>query len=695
MRFNRNLLVTCIIFLIPVVIILPTAGQFHYTPGSAYSDIAITHYPNMLFIQKTIKETGTIPLWNPYILSGYPFNADPLSGLWYPPGWIALLLPLPFGINLDVILHILFGGWGVFLFLQRMKYNQIISLFGAGVFLLLPKIYAHFGAGHITYLYAFTLTPWLFWAAIRLVKKPYLLEGLLISGMILADVRWVPYGIMGWLVVSWINWRENHVNKERLLQLITKKIVAMTLALLLSAPLLLPFLQYTILSTRSLLTTGDNLFLSLPTANLLGIFSPSYGGTAEWAFYCGAGITLIALLSLFSNHKNWVYAWLNIWLFCLLWSLGSNLPGLSIIAGLPGFNLLRVPPRAMFLGNLAIIFLAAEGIRWIGSIESNNNWKKVRLSFVGVTLFCILIAIMTMAIVGEKAISFQFGAVIILICAIALELWNQHKPYAKTIIAIALIISACDLIVADYRNFDTHEKDLMIPTSAMQMLSNKNQSTRIYSPSYSVSQEMAMEQGWMVTEGIHPMQLKNYVEYFEKASGVKANHYSVVQPPLATGNPEVDNIDAKPDLDRLARLNVAIIASNYPIESIDENEIYSDKELWLYLNPKFSEFPIKVKEKGRIDKVKTIQYTPNRIVYQTDGDAGQILTSEINYPGWIAYDNGVEITLLNSKELFRSVEISSGKHQIEFKYQPILTYIGSGIALITLLFIYIYRRIKL
>ncbi|HEX2980540.1 MAG TPA: hypothetical protein VHO48_09775, partial [Anaerolineaceae bacterium] len=85
---------------LPLVMLLPFLGQFAYPIHSSFSDLAISHYPNAVFLRRSILVYGQIPLWSGSILSGYPFAANPLSGLWYPPGWLALLFPLPFGLNL-------------------------------------------------------------------------------------------------------------------------------------------------------------------------------------------------------------------------------------------------------------------------------------------------------------------------------------------------------------------------------------------------------------------------------------------------------------------------------------------------------------------------------------------------------------------------------------------------------------------
>ncbi|HNR47580.1 MAG TPA: hypothetical protein PKO03_10940, partial [Anaerolineaceae bacterium] len=76
---------------LPLLIYLPTINQFALSASSTYSDLLISHYPNALFLARGLTQWHVIPLWSNTILSGYPFFANPLSGLWYFPGWLALI----------------------------------------------------------------------------------------------------------------------------------------------------------------------------------------------------------------------------------------------------------------------------------------------------------------------------------------------------------------------------------------------------------------------------------------------------------------------------------------------------------------------------------------------------------------------------------------------------------------------------
>jgi len=150
---------------IPLLLLLPSLKSFPYpASGSQYSDLVISHYPNAVFLKEAITNWQDIPLWSPTILSGYPFAANPLSGLWYPLGWLMLLLPLPLGFNILVGLHLIWGGLGMYKLMNEEGLGHAAALFAGLAFALLPKFFAHYGAGHLTLLYAVPWTPWLLWS---------------------------------------------------------------------------------------------------------------------------------------------------------------------------------------------------------------------------------------------------------------------------------------------------------------------------------------------------------------------------------------------------------------------------------------------------------------------------------------------------------------------------------------------------
>src|SRR5260221_8711481 len=132
-----------------------------YPPDSNYTDLLLSHLPNAVYWRDSLVHFAQWPLWNGQIYAGLPFAADPLAGIWYPPALALLALPLPFGFNLLLALHLAWAGYGLFRFLRGEGLALPASALGAVAFAGTPKLVAHLGAGHVSLVYAVAWTPWL------------------------------------------------------------------------------------------------------------------------------------------------------------------------------------------------------------------------------------------------------------------------------------------------------------------------------------------------------------------------------------------------------------------------------------------------------------------------------------------------------------------------------------------------------
>lgn len=88
-------------------------------------------------------------------------------------------------------------------------------------------------------------------------------------------------------------------------------------------------------------------------------------------------------------------------------------------------------------------------------------------------------------------------------------------------------------------------------------------------------------------------------------------------------------------------------------------------------------------------QVRVISYQRNRVVLETENpQAGTLITSEADYPGWKALVDGLEHPIKLFDGAFRSLELPAGRHRIEFLFRPaILWWCGavSGLALLGVL----------
>lgn len=678
------------LFCLPLLFILPGIFSFPYPSAEAlYSDISVTHYPNAIFLRRSILEWRTIPLWSPTILSGYPFGADPLSGLWYPLGWIALLLPLPFGFNFMVMMHLFWGGIGIYYLLQLEGVNKSVSILGALAFEALPKLFAHYGAGHLTLLYAVPWTPWLLlaessrmsvdklnWFSGKLAKLfGWLLQpGIILALIFLADPRWAIYaGLL------WVGYIIAHNPRSRLRKLSGQVL----LSFLLSAPLSIPLLEFIQSSTRANLSSKDILAYSLPIDKLLGLIFPIFGDFHEWTFYPGGIILILAVLGMFWRKSRMrARLWIVVFLITLLFSLGSNLPGLIYLAKLPGFNLLRVPPRALFLTDFSLILLACLTLDQMVKSVTISDLKSINATIFGFAGFVTALSLGIWFLLGKLPLNIGWGWIVILLGLAWLSFYLRGKlPLIICIVGLCLI-GLFDWGYSDLWAYEPHTVSAVTQEqqAVARYIQEIGDGSRVYSPSYSIPQQTAVLHNLEMTDGVNPLQLESYAEFMRLASGVPSEGYSVTIPPFGDDDPKNANQAYTPNPQLLGLLNVGFVVSEFDIVNSDLSMVARFGDTRVYKNQLEQPRAWVQPENGSevIAPATITSWNPNLISIQAKGP-GTLVISEITYPGWEVSVDGKKTAIGVTDQLLRSVNIGTGAHEVIFRYRPLSIYIGLAI----------------
>jgi len=689
--------------LIPLLLFIPGLNDFAYSsPDAPYSDLVISHYPNALYLKRAIVEWRVIPLWSPTILSGYPFAANPLSGLWYPPGWLALLFPLPLGFNLVVMVHLLLGGIGLYRLLRIEGLPHQAALFGALAFESLPKFFAQYGAGHLTLIYAISWTPWLIAFGVERLRQPsWLQPGPILALIFLADPRWAPYAGLLWILyyVAHSQYRKREVvdtddQPEETLPFIADQskspisnlkflLSNLLIAALLTAPLALPLLEYARNSTRNALTIEDIFAFSLPPARLLGLLFPDFGGNHEWMIYPGGAVLALLFVAVIASiRRKKVHFWLLVFILSALFAMGSNLPLQPALAKIPGFDLLRVPARALFLTGMAGAVLASYGLDAL-IVRRKEKTRGVSLVLMGLTTFCVVFTLSVGVLVDVWARNFLWGAGAVLVGSIwilgLLKGKISHQIWIVGLFGMAILDwSAVSASVLSFRPNDLISSQ---GGSIGGYLSENKDHFRVYSPSYSLPQEVAVMYGLELADGVDPLQLAAYSDFMDSATGVPRTGYSITLPPFADGNPGFDNAGYSLDPRMLGLLNVGYIVAAYelPIDGLSLQE-WSEK-VCIYENTLVLPRAWIQSSDGQIGAnvtpVEVVDWQPNRITIRAYGP-GLLVLSEIAYPGWRVSVDQKPAEMEAPLGLLRGVLIAPGDHSVIFSYHPWSIYIGIG-----------------
>ncbi|MDI6696441.1 MAG: hypothetical protein QME21_15445 [Anaerolineales bacterium] len=695
-RFLRHALVL-ILLALPLAVLVPDANGFPYPNDAArYSDVPISHYPNAIYFRRALLQEGRLPLWSPNILSGAPFAANPLAGMWYPPGWLALALPLPLGFNLLIMFHLLWGGIGMCRLLRQEGLGYMGAIFGGVGFELLPKLFAHFGAGHVSLLYALPWTPWLLFAArCNAEKNNSWKEAIILAMIFLADPRWSAYAGLLWAAKYFFTSRP-----REWLSLGYRIVRQCLMALLLAAPLALPLWEFTRLSSRATMDVQDVLTHSLAPVRLLGMFYPDWGGFHEYMIYSGQAALVLCLVAWLTVGRNpSLRFWMATALVAVLWALGSYLPPIMLLARLPGLDLLRVPSRSLFLWGLAIIVSAAYAVDHLSRNPFDAAMRRcVSLATTGLATFSLALIGGIWLLGRSIPMNFLWGGAFMLASSLWINLRLQRRLSNIVWLAGLIIVCLADWLVMDLSLFTYRSPNIVLAEgkTAAEFLADQNGQFRVYSPSYSLPQQSAILYGLELTDGVDPLQLQSYVSYMQIATGVPQRGYSVTMPPFANADPDFDNAFYVPDPERLGKLNVAYVAAAFDLSlkgleylgQFDSVRIYRNlawrPRSWIQPEQFSSEWD---------DRVQIIEWKPERIELQAQGP-GILTLSEINYPGWRVWVDGEERPIVVVEGLLRAVELPAGNHRVMFAFRPMSVYLGMALCGTACLFILFSRRLR-
>jgi hypothetical protein len=639
------------------------------------------------------------------ILSGAPFAADPLSGLYYPPNWLAFAIAPGFAFNLLAWLHIAWGGLGTWKFSRSLGVSTGPAIVAGLAFTGMPKLIGHIGLGHVSLVFAVCWTPWVLLAFDRAVRNidvkrlpSAALAGATLGAVFLIDPRW--YLPMLLLSGAYVVWQVAHSHKrpkgessgEDLSsgkaalydapdgdsnsvgsswgKAASSLVIAGLMSLAIAAILAAPLGEFVSLSTRANLSLGESAEFSLPVSHLLRSLAPEYAGWPEWQIYAGIVVLFLALIALASRVRG-PWFWAGIVGFSFILALGNITPLYGLMSTfVPGFSQLRIPPRSLFLSSFALAILAGMGLDQL--LKGNTQVRHVRLIGAALAGFTLTLAVWFWL---QDQVVLLLAAYVVSAALIGLSvLWtgiSVRKRSRVTILGWCLLI-ALDLSLVNLATLELRP----IPDAENVQAQIEADSQRVFSPSYSLPQHAAASAGLELADGINPLQLASYWEYMSQATGFDQDEYSVTLPPFAEDGPHAE-WGFKPDAMLMGNLSISQVVSAYPITDRELQLEKIEEGLYIYNNPQAR--PRAWVEGGK--PVQVLEYTPNRQVMRASGP-GLLVVSEIAYPGWEVEIDGAMGFLEDHEKLLRAVQLTPGEHEVEFTFRSGSLRAG---ALITLL----------
>jgi len=457
--------------------------------ASGHSDQFIGGYAVREFGTAMLRQTGHIPLWNPYLFGGMPYIGAMNGDIFYPPSLVLRLLLRPdVFVTWAFIIHIFLAGWLTYLFLRTAGFGFSGALIGGLAYMMGGPISSYVSPGHDGKLYVSALLPlaltfltfgmrdgrrWA-WPALALTVGFAILSPhpQLLQYMLLACGAYALYLAF---------WRGKGAVPERpvAIRRLAVALGSVALGLAMGAIQFLPVAQYVAYSPRAGAGAGGHGYewassYSMPPEELFNTYLPQFSGLFDnyWgrtlihfhSEYLGVVVLVLAGCAFIGTppeRRREVRYWMIIAIVATVWSIGGYTPLYHLVYTLvPGTKYFRAPATMFFLTALAVAALAGQGIENVLRREVRMRYAATwTIVAVVVTLLAVSGVLTTLSVgvappeladrAQANASAVSLGAVrclvFVLLAASVIMLVRDDKLPARVAIWVMAAAMAADL----------------------------------------------------------------------------------------------------------------------------------------------------------------------------------------------------------------------------------------------------------
>lgn len=335
------------------------------------SDIVNYIVPTKQLLAEQVRQ-GSLPLWNPYLLAGYPLTYNTQAGAFYPFTWPFYFLPVETAVDLIIIGQMMLGLLFMYGYLRSLRLKRLAAMAGAQLFMFngLMIVWLEWQVVHAAIIWL----PLQLYLVERIVHKvesgdfrhPRSILGETVWAGLALGIPWLG-GHWNWTLYTsmtlavytlWRIWPALKQHPARLRRQIAAVLsLIFLLGIGLSLVQTLPAAVYLSQSHRQPFTLAESQERALLN-RLVALFIPDFFGNPidlnwwgprnfnETTFYMGVLPLLLAGLTLFLRRDRFSYFYAGWGLLGFLWSLGA--PFYWMLHILPVFNGL-FPSRAAIL----------------------------------------------------------------------------------------------------------------------------------------------------------------------------------------------------------------------------------------------------------------------------------------------------------------------------------------------------------
>ena len=335
-----------------------------------FRDFGLFAYP-LAYFQRQCFWAGELPSWNPYNSCGIPFLAQWNTMSLYPPALLYLVPPLAWGLNFFCLLHLFFGGLGMFLLARRYTRDTLGSAL-AGIAFPFGGVAQNLlmWPSHMA---AFSWMPWV----VMLGTEACRVGGRKLAVAALAGALQMLAGgpesiFFTWCFVAVLVAFEP--GEQRRMSSLLRLALLGALVIGLSAAQLIPFVELALHSQRD--RHFSDLRSSMPGTGWMNYLVPlAFGSSWEagvfkqdeqsWtsSYYVGIGVLLLVIRGVWQNRERRVWLFAAAGFVALILAHGDKTPFYGWWGKvLPILKVMAFPVKFVLVPAFAAPLLAAHGL---------------------------------------------------------------------------------------------------------------------------------------------------------------------------------------------------------------------------------------------------------------------------------------------------------------------------------------------
>ncbi len=673
---------------------------------------------------------GRLPLWAENFNSGHPFLADVQSAIFYPVGLIYTLGIVArrggeftlFDLEVEAILHFILTSAFTYLFARRLLGSRVAALVSALAFTFSGYLTAY-PPQQLAILETATWLPLILFfldrglaadspsSLARLQSLNYIAAGVALGIAALAGhpqtFLFIVYAGVVYFVARGV-WRVSlegskfEVRGSRFTQPVACFAVSLLIAAGLSAAQWIPTLEYQAVSTRAAMS-WEEAAGGFPTLDPLQMILPGFASAFQSPLYLGVLPLWLALFALFVRRSREKIFWAGLALGSLLLAFGAYVFAYALFyLFVPGFALFRGQERLALLVSFALAILAGYGFRDLqSSFDAKRAWRVWALLPAGVTVSALMLCMLYVAAREQQTGRLFFltdrAALMGLLFALASALvaWrirSDARRWRQNLFGgLALAFIVFDLFSINQAAYNAQPKERFPVTSLVQTIREERGVFRVADEG-SLPGHFGIAYRLEEIGGISPLRVARYEALLDTVPPEKLWAMLNVRY-VVTKRPGVPNalVVAQEGETRLLRLNDTLPRAwlaGAPIVNPDDRAVLAamagdsfDPRATVYVaEPP----PFPLTPRDAYTPVEFETRTPERLVLTVETPTNQLLVlSEVYYPGWRAFVDGIETPILRANVALRAVPLRAGAQRVEMVYDPWSVKVGIAVMLLT------------